>query len=162
MLIENTAGNLIQLVLIAGAALLLVWLGALTYFYISSVRHYKKLKIETGQNLYDALETIIDDVSNLDSSQQAIKSDLGSVKTNILGHIQQVALKRFNPFEDTGSDQSFSLALLDKNGNGMVLSSLHGRNGTRIYAKPVKSGAQDTYELSTEEKEVISSALKGS
>ena len=50
---------------------------------------------------------------------------------------QRVGLVRFNPFEDTGGNQSFALALLDAEGNGWVLSSLHARTGTRVYAKPI-------------------------
>src|SRR2546430_8742872 len=52
--------------------------------------------------------------------------------------IQKVGVIRFNPFADTGGDQSFAIALLDADGNGVVLSSLHGRADTRIFAKPAQ------------------------
>jgi hypothetical protein len=57
---------------------------------------------------------------------------------------------RYNAFPDTGSDQSFSVAMLDADGNGLVLSSLYGRTETRTYAKPVQGG-KSTYPLSDEE-----------
>ena len=50
---------------------------------------------------------------------------------------QRVGLVRYNPFEETGGNQSFALALLDADGDGWVLSSLHARSGTRVYAKAV-------------------------
>ncbi len=56
------------------------------------------------------------------------------------GSLQHVGLVRFNPFEDTGSDQSFAIALLDDRRDGIVLSSLHGRGQTRVFAKPVEGG----------------------
>ena len=70
-------------------------------------------------------------------------------------HIQKVGFVRFNPFPQTGGDQSFSLSLLDENDNGFVLSSLHSRDTTRFYAKTIKNGQGDGYELSKEEKKAI-------
>lgn len=70
---------------------------------------------------------------------------------------QRVGLVRFNPFEDTGGNQSFTLALLDAAGDGWVLSSLHARTGTRIYAKSLKGGRADA-ELSAEESAAIAQA----
>ncbi len=52
---------------------------------------------------------------------------------------QRVGFVRFNPFEETGGNQSFALALLDAAGDGWVLSSLHARSGTRVYAKAIKA-----------------------
>ena len=72
--------------------------------------------------------------------------------------IQKVGVVRFNPFKDTGGDQSFAIALLDKNDNGLVISSLYSREGTRIYTKPVKKGVSD-YHLSEEEKKAITKAI---
>jgi hypothetical protein len=64
--------------------------------------------------------------------------------------LQRVGLIRFNPFEDTGGNQSFAVALLDGDGNGLVLSSLHARTGTRVYAKSVRGGRAEAA-LSEEE-----------
>jgi len=70
-------------------------------------------------------------------------------------HIQKVGLIRFNPFKDTGGDQSFVLALVDGNDTGVVISGLYSRSGTRWYAKKVVSGKGVDYELSDEEKKAI-------
>ena len=70
---------------------------------------------------------------------------------------QRIGLVRFNPFEDTGGNQSFALALLDADGNGWVLSSLHARTGTRVYAKSIRGGRSDGA-LSEEETAAIKQA----
>lgn len=72
--------------------------------------------------------------------------------------IQKVGVIRFNPFKDTGGDQSFAIALLDKDNNGLVISSLYSREGTRIYTKPVEKG-ESSYHLSEEEKQAIQKAI---
>lgn len=70
---------------------------------------------------------------------------------------QRVGLVRYNPFEETGGNQSFALALLDAAGDGWVLSSLHARAGTRVYAKAIKAGRADAG-LSAEETAAIDQA----
>jgi hypothetical protein len=72
--------------------------------------------------------------------------------------IQRVGLVRFNPFEDTGGNQSFAIALLDAAGSGVVVSSLHSRTGTRVYAKAVTDGRSDGA-LSEEESDALRRAL---
>ena len=72
--------------------------------------------------------------------------------------IQRVGLVRFNPFEDTGGNQSFAIALLDAAGSGVVVSSLHSRTGTRVYAKAVTDGRADGA-LSEEETDALRRAL---
>jgi len=72
--------------------------------------------------------------------------------------IQKVGVIRFNPFADTGGDQSFAVALLDAEGSGAVLPSLHGRADTRIFAKSVQAG-RSKHALSDEEQDAIRKAL---
>ena len=72
--------------------------------------------------------------------------------------IQKVAVIRYNPFSDTGGDQSFAIALLDSLGNGVVVSSLHSRTDTRVFAKPVQSG-RSKFQLSDEEQDAVRKAL---
>lgn len=67
---------------------------------------------------------------------------------------QKIAIIRFNPFGDTGGDQSFSLAVLDAHDSGYVLTSIHGREGTRVYVKPVDYG-KSKHTLSAEEKQAL-------
>jgi hypothetical protein len=73
--------------------------------------------------------------------------------------LQKVGIVRYNPFQDTGGDQSFAIALLDHSGTGVVLSSLHGRSETRIFAKHVANGGS-SHALSDEEQQAIRAALQ--
>lgn len=73
--------------------------------------------------------------------------------------LQKISMVRFNPFGDVGGDQSFSLAMLDGHDSGLILTSIHGRGGTRVYAKPIDLG-KSKYSLSAEEKKALSQAVK--
>lgn len=72
---------------------------------------------------------------------------------------QKISIVRFNPFGDTGGDQSFVLAVLDDHNSGYVLTSIHGRGGTRVYVKPIDFG-KSKYNLSTEEQQALMQATK--
>ncbi|MGQ9457218.1 MAG: DUF4446 family protein, partial [Anaerolineae bacterium] len=72
---------------------------------------------------------------------------------------QHLGVGRFNPCPDPGGNQSFAIALVDGRGNGVVLSSLHAREGTRVYAKPLKKWESD-YALTEEEKQAIALAYQ--
>jgi len=72
-------------------------------------------------------------------------------------HFSKQGLVRFSPFQDTGGDQSFALALLDESDDGIVVSSLHSRTGTRIYAKSIVGG-KAPMTLSTEETQALDEA----
>lgn len=72
--------------------------------------------------------------------------------------IQKVGVIRFNPFSDTGGDQSFSIACLDAKNNGFTLTSLFTREGTRIYSKPI-ADSESKYPLTEEEKRAIREAM---
>lgn len=73
--------------------------------------------------------------------------------------IHKVGIVRFNPFKDIGGDQSFALALLDGKNSGITISSLHTREGTRIYSKPIIKGESTKYTLTDEEKTAIKDAI---
>lgn len=72
--------------------------------------------------------------------------------------IHKVGIVRFNPFKDIGGDQSFAVALLDGKDSGITISSLHTREGTRIYSKPITRGESEKYTLTEEEKTAIKTA----
>lgn len=74
--------------------------------------------------------------------------------------VSHVGLLRYDAFEDVGGRLSFSCAMLDQHGNGVVLTSINGRQDTRVYAKPIVDG-RSKYNLSTEEEEAIRQALAG-
>ena len=71
---------------------------------------------------------------------------------------RHVGLLRYDAFEDVGGRLSFSCALLDDHADGVVLTSINGRQDTRVYAKPIAEGVS-AYNLSNEEEEAIRQAL---
>ena len=113
-----------------------------------------------GESLQDLLAAHIAKVVEVGTELERLKELHEYLEVRSRGSLQHVGLVRFNPFEDTGSDQSFAIALLDDRRDGIVLSSLHGRGGTRTFAKPVEAG-QSTHTLSDEEAQAIRIAVEG-
>jgi hypothetical protein len=114
----------------------------------------------TGASLSEALDAQASRVEGVQKRLGELDGRYAQLETRSRGSLQHVGLVRFNPFEDTGSDQSFALALLDDERSGIVVSSLHGRDGTRIFAKPILAG-QATHPLSAEEQKALGIASGG-
>ncbi len=96
-------------------------------------------------------------VENVDRRLTELDADYERLNvTNSLAS-QKIAIVRFNPFGDTGGDQSFVLAVLDAHNSGYVLTSIHGREGTRVYVKPIDFG-KSKHTLSIEEKQALTLA----
>ncbi len=137
------------------------WLAFLTVIFYNLYSHYQKLtKGITKKDLKSILEDLLKKfekelvrVDELVKETQKIQSENGY-------NIQKMGLVRFNPFSETGGNQSFSLALLDGEDSGLVITSLHSREMTRIYAKPVKKQKADGFELSAEEKQAIKNSKR--
>jgi uncharacterized protein DUF4446 len=108
-------------------------------------------------DLEDVLGAHLDRVHVLGQEVQRLNSRTARLESGAPRAFQRVGLVRFNPFEDTGGNQSFALALLDAAGNGWVLSSLHARSGTRVYAKAIREGRSEGA-LSDEEAAAIKQA----
>ena len=126
-----------------------------------AVRAYRDLVRDgNGGSLHDRLAG---NAIALDRAAQRM-ADIEAMQATIEGRsqrsLQHIGMVRFNPFEDTGSDQSFAIALLDNRRDGIVISSLHGRANTRLFAKPVANGASP-HHLSDEESEAIRVAVEG-
>lgn len=74
--------------------------------------------------------------------------------------ITRVGVVRFRAFQDMGSDLSYAVALLDSHNNGVVLSSIFGREDSRSYVKPIEEG-HSTYTLTQEEEQALQKAMQG-
>lgn len=98
-------------------------------------------------------------IEQLSTRVDALTALQRELETSTGRSLQKVGVVRFNPFQDSGGDQSFAIALLDQRGSGVVVSSLHGRAETRIFAKQVTNG-RSTHSLSDEEQQAIREALK--
>jgi Protein of unknown function (DUF4446) len=112
---------------------------------------------EEGASLEDVLGAHLEKVYGLGREVERLTAKTNKLETAGLRAFQRVGLVRFNPFEETGGNQSFALALLDAEGDGWVLSSLHARSGTRVYAKAIRGGRSDAA-LSEEETAAIRQA----
>ena len=75
-------------------------------------------------------------------------------------YFQKIGLLKYNPFGDVGGEQSFILTLLDNHHDGVILNSLHSREVTRLYAKPIKDGSGDKINLSPDEKSAILKTIR--
>ncbi len=113
-----------------------------------------------GGSLEEVLSRHIERVEAVDRRLSQMDQLYGLVEGRSRGSLQHIGLVRFNPFEDTGSDQSFAIALLDDRRDGIVISSLHGRSVTRVFAKPVENGGS-RHNLSDEETRAIRIAVEG-
>jgi hypothetical protein len=98
-------------------------------------------------------------IEQLGTRVDALTALQRELETSTGRSLQKIGVVRFNPFQDSGGDQSFAIALLDQRGSGVVVSSLHGRAETRIFAKQVVNG-RSTHSLSDEEQQAIREALK--
>lgn len=127
-----------------------------------AVRLYREIVREPmgATSLHDLLAGNADAVERASERMTEMEAMHAIIDQRTRRSLQHIGMVRFNPFEDTGSDQSFAIALLDDARDGIVISGLHGRSNTRIFAKPVEAGAS-TNQLSDEESEAIRIALSG-
>lgn len=117
-------------------------------------RYRQAMSLGSGMDIEEALIQQADRWQKTFAEIQAMAGRLDAAEIALRRALRRVAVVRFSAYADTGGDQSFSVALLDDGNSGVVFSSLHGRDGTRIYAKPVTNGTS-RYTLSAEEVRAI-------
>lgn len=140
-------------------AVIFIWLFALSVFFWRILQHYNRLTKGVSQkSLKTVLEELIKDAELNKKDIDYLKAYSDKIEKDGLLHIQKVGLIRFNPFKDTGGDQSFILSLIDGNDTGVIISGLYSRSGTRWYAKKVVHGKGVEHELSEEEKKALKEA----
>jgi len=123
----------------------------------------KNQAIFAGKKGKDLEEVILDQVKNLkilDKDIQELYEISNQINQLALRSVHKVGIIRYNPFKEVGGNQSFAIALLNGKDNGIVISSLFTREGTRVYSKDIKSGISEKYPLTDEEKEAIKMAQK--
>ncbi len=94
----------------------------------------------------------------LEKNIAEVSTELEKLKKESKFSIQKMGIVRYNPFSGVGSNQSFSIALLDSYNNGIMTTSLYSKEGSRVYGKPIKQGGSE-YSLSQEEKKAIEKAI---
>ncbi len=115
-------------------------------------------KLGNGENIEEILKKYIKKVEDVEVDNKELTEYCKRLDMDVSKCIQKVGILRYSAFKDTGSDLSFTLALLNQNNDGVVLNGIYSREMSNIYAKPIKNGTS-TYTVSEEEKEAIKRAM---
>ena len=142
---------------IAAAAIIL---SLMALFWVASFewRLKKLFRGSDGVDLKGILTGQQKKLAQADAQITNIKKYLEGAEPRLRRSVKYVGVVRFNSFQDVGGNQSFAAAFLDEHQNGIVFSSLYGRDTNRVYAKPLENG-KSQYALTDEEKEAINKAL---
>lgn len=118
---------------------------------------YKYRKLTRGinnKNLEEVIVKYLDNIDEVKKDSEIIKEQQEKLEKSLKFCIQKVSVMRYKAFEDIGSDLSFSIALLNDENDGVVLTGIYGRSESMVYAKPIDKGIS-RYDLSEEEKQVL-------
>lgn len=147
-------------ILVAVNVAILGWLLFLTVKYKEIVRRSKILfSGKISGNLGKTVEEYLKNVKEVEDHCFTLDTELKKIRQMAEDGMHKFGFIRYNPFGDVGGNQSFSLCLLDEKEDGFVISSIHSRDGTRVYSKQVEKGVSD-YNLSEEEVIAIERAKK--
>lgn len=159
MNLDGPTLSLIVIALVVAVIALAVWVALLQRSEATLRRRLRRVLPEgESGGIDEILDRQLKRIDGLSERVEALNKLHHELEDLSQRTLQKVAVIRYNPFSDTGGDQSFAIALLDSLGNGVVLSSLHSRTDTRVFAKPVQSG-RSRYQLSDEEQEAVKKAL---
>jgi hypothetical protein len=137
-------------------SVLFIW-NIFLHFSLAKLNKNQK-KLFKGKQAQD-LEPIIlknnENITELFEKTEDLYQKTDKINKHSLKSLHKVGLLRFNPFREIGGDQSFSLALLDDENSGAIISSLYSREGVRIYCKSIQKGTSTKHPLTEEEKKAI-------
>jgi hypothetical protein len=162
--IMNGWNDQIAMAITAGEGLLLVilfiWLIVVTNRLGKLRVAHQKLMGDTGvANMEEAMQVLHERLSTLTHTQNNHGEKLTQHDKRLSSLKGRISVHRFNAFSDSGSDLSFSVAFVNEDQDGVVLTGIHGREQTFLYAKPIDKG-QSAYMLTPEEKIAISLAMQ--
>ena len=121
-------------------------------------RYRKLMRGANNKNLEDMILSYLDKIDEVKEENERIKRMYDQIAGELKTCVQKTSIVRYKAFEDVGSDLSFSIALLDGNHNGVIITSIYGRNESTTYAKPIDKGIS-RYDLSQEEKKVLGQTI---
>lgn len=155
------SSNIIYLVFSCILLFLLIWNIILSVEFSKLKGKYKRLmRGSTNTSIEQLIKEYMDSIDNTVNKVDVLSGELMHLKEQSDRCIQKCNIIRYNAFSDTGSDLSYSIALLDNYNSGVIISSIYGRNESVTYAKPVDNG-QCRYPLSLEEEIVLERCTKG-
>ena len=121
-------------------------------------RYRRLMRGANGKNIENLLNSKLDQIQDAKQNCEDAIEEIKKLENEIKGCVQKVSIMRYKAFEDVGSDLSFSIALLDGNNDGVVLTGIYARQDSTIYAKPIDKGIS-RYDLSEEEIQVLNDAM---
>lgn len=160
-LMKFVMSNLSLVVAVLGLLMIVVYLLLINLFYNMSQMKKRYRKMMTGvegDNLERLIMNCIDETADVSRENQEMKVEIRDIQALLQKAITRVAVVRFRAFEDMGSDLSYAVALLDSDNNGVVMSSIFGREDSRSYVKPITAG-QSSYTMTNEEQDALRQAM---
>ena len=152
----------LAIILIAMTILLvlLIILSIVTLVKLSSTKKRYKMLVNgaTGEDLENIIADNIAQMNELVVNNNKIDEDYAAMRNLFEKSLQKIAVYRFSAFHDMGGDMSYAVAMLDHNNNGVIFSSIFGRQESCTYVKPVENGISK-YPLSEEENKVLQEAM---
>lgn len=124
-------------------------------------RYKKFIRGTNNKNIEELITNYLDKIDKAKEETEYMKELYKSLNERLVQCIQKVSIIRYRAFEDVGSDLSFSIALLDQNNDGIIITGIYGRNESTTYAKPIDKG-MSRYDLSQEEKQVLEECMSKS
>ncbi|EJP6473978.1 DUF4446 family protein [Clostridium sp. L74] len=120
---------------------------------------YKKfMRGSSNKSIEELINGYLDKIDEVKEETEYVKEIYSTIDKRVKSCIQKVAIVRYRAFDDVGSDLSYSIAFLDNDNSGVILTSIFGRNESTTYAKPIDRGIS-RYELSDEEKQVLENCI---
>lgn len=155
----NDYSTYITLVLIALVFVLIIVVISCMISTSKMKNKYRKMMRGTnGRNLEELIVNSLNKIDDMQAVTEDVKVLCGNTSSLVKSCVQKVAIKRYKAFEDVGSDLSYSIAMLDGNNNGVIITSIYSRNESITYAKPIDNGIS-RYDLSEEESSVLHQAI---
>lgn len=157
--------EIVQIIALAAAAVAVLALVLLAVAFVRIARLKQLLsvvRLADGEHttVLDALQAQDERLRSVAGRVTTTEASLVDVRADLADAIRHVAVMRYDAFPDMGGRLSYSVALLDDAGDGVIITAIHGRSDTRSYAKGVKAGSSD-HELSPEEIQAVTYALRG-
>lgn len=150
-------------VVAVGAALVVVTLAVVALaLRLRALRRSYAAVVDAGrrEDLFAALQRYVDELGSLREDVGIVHRNTEHLRELLRGAVSQVGVVRYDAFDDMGGMLSFSAALLDERGDGVVVSAINGRTESRAYAKPVSQGRSEVH-LSPEELAAVEAAASG-
>ena len=154
--------NLSYVVATLGILMIVMYLLMINLFYNLNYmkKRYKKMMTGVdGANLERLIIGCVDDAKAVSEENQEIKRNIEDIRALLQQTITKVAVVRFRAFEDMGSDLSYAVAMLDSDNNGVIMSSIFGREDSRSYVKPITAG-KSSYPMTDEEEDALKQAMR--